>query len=119
MADEKKSNGGSSNWWGMSGVTGGVVGCSVLALTSIAVAPALIGFGVGGVAAGSIAAGIQSGIGNVAAGSIFATMQSVGVLGFGAATKVGITGAGAALGAKIGEYCSTQTVQESSGMIEN
>ncbi len=41
---------------------------------------ALAGFGAAGVAAGSMAAGIQAGIGNVAAGSAFAAFQSAGKL---------------------------------------
>lgn len=41
----------------------------------------LIGFGPGGVALGSIAAGIQAGIGNVAAGSFFAKMTAFGMTG--------------------------------------
>ena len=36
------------------------------------------GFGVAGVAAGSMAAAVQSSIGNVAVGSIFAASQSAG-----------------------------------------
>lgn len=44
---------------------GGFVAC-------VAAAPILLGFGVGGITAGSIAAGIQAGIGNVAAESAFA-----------------------------------------------
>ena len=47
----------------------------------IALAPIAIGFGSAGIAAGSIAAGIQSLIGNVAAGSFFATMTSFGMTG--------------------------------------
>ena len=40
-----------------------------------------IGFTVGGIASGSIAASIQSGIGNVVAGSAFAALQSAGMSG--------------------------------------
>jgi len=43
----------------------------------------LTGFTTNGVAAGSIAAGIQSTIGAVQAGSTFATLQSLGALGQG------------------------------------
>lgn len=43
--------------------------------------PIVIGFGTAGIAAGSIAAGIQSAIGNIAAGSLFASMTSVGMTG--------------------------------------
>ncbi|KAG9044793.1 hypothetical protein FS837_007524, partial [Tulasnella sp. UAMH 9824] len=41
----------------------------------------ILGFAPAGVAAGSIAAAIQSSIGNVAAGSAFAVMQSLGAKG--------------------------------------
>ena len=41
----------------------------------------IAGFGTGGIAAGSVAAGIQSSIGNVAAGSVFAWLQSIGATG--------------------------------------
>lgn len=43
--------------------------------------PKLLGFGVAGIAAGSIAAAIQSSIGSVTAGGIFATLTSWGMLG--------------------------------------
>ena len=60
------------------------------------------GFTSSGIAAGSIAAGIQAGIGNVVAGSAFATLQSLGAtsviagLGIagGAVSVVGILGYG-------------------------
>ena len=48
------------------------------------------GFTSSGIAAGSIAAGIQSVIGNVAAGSTFATLQSLGATGV--IAGLGITG---------------------------
>ncbi|KAF7679788.1 hypothetical protein GT037_001439 [Alternaria burnsii] len=44
----------------------------------------LVGFTASGVAAGSIAAGIQAGIGSVAAGSVFATLTSAAMAGYGA-----------------------------------
>ena len=49
-----------------------------------------LGFGSTGIAAGSIAAGIQAGMGSVAAGSLFAGIQSLGALGVFSA--VGVTG---------------------------
>ena len=55
-------------------VTGGIVGAAGLI-------PMAIGFGTAGIAAGSIAAGIQSSIGAVTAGSTFATMTSFGMTG--------------------------------------
>ncbi|KAF2639371.1 hypothetical protein P280DRAFT_470741 [Massarina eburnea CBS 473.64] len=69
-----------------------------IAATPVAVAsvPALLaafGFTAEGIAAGSIAAGIQSSIGNVAAGSIFATLMSAGQAGAGLGAIQGIVGA--------------------------
>ena len=55
----------------------------------------MAGFTSSGVAAGSVAAGIQAGIGNVAAGSVFAGLQSVAattVLGTAAAPVIGAAG---------------------------
>ena len=56
--------------------------------------PMLAGFGIIGIKASSIAAGIQAGIGNVVAGSWFAIMTSLGMKGVFATT--------AAVGAIIG-----------------
>ncbi|EJD43196.1 hypothetical protein AURDEDRAFT_185646 [Auricularia subglabra TFB-10046 SS5] len=50
---------------------------------------AAVGFGAGGVAAGSLAALWQSTIGNVAAGSLFAILQSVGAIGVGVGVALG------------------------------
>ena len=92
-----------SSWW-KKPVVGAVVGggvCLGLAVASPIILPA-VGFGAGGVLAGSAAAAVQSTIGNVAAGSLFATLQSVGAAGglswaaTGLATAAGVaTGAGA------------------------
>ena len=60
------------------------------AALTVASAPILVGFSSSGIAAGSVAAAIQSSIGNVAAGSAFATFQSMG------ATGVFVTSANAA-----------------------
>ena len=49
----------------------------------------------GGVAAGSVAAGIQSSIGAVSAGSLFATLQSVGAVGLSTSAQAIIGGIGA------------------------
>nr|XP_021003905.2 interferon alpha-inducible protein 27-like protein 2 [Parasteatoda tepidariorum] len=61
-----------------------------------------LGFTGAGVAAGSVAAGIQSGIGNVVAGSVFAFLQSIGATGVSAAASTGFAAIGSALGAVIG-----------------
>ncbi|ESZ90823.1 hypothetical protein SBOR_8799 [Sclerotinia borealis F-4128] len=50
----------------------------------------ILGFGVLGPAAGSIAALIQALIGNVSAGSLFAMFQSAGMAGFGLMTLHGV-----------------------------
>lgn len=60
------------------------------------VALSLAGFTTAGVAAGSMAAAVQSGIGNVVAGSMFAMLQSLGAAGMTAGT---VATAGAAAGA--------------------
>ncbi|KAG9184969.1 hypothetical protein G6011_11799 [Alternaria panax] len=49
----------------------------------------LVGFTASGIAAGSIAAGIQAGIGSVAAGSVFATLTSAAMAGYGAPIVLG------------------------------
>ena len=78
-------------------IGGGIIGAAGLI-------PMAIGFGTAGIAAGSIAAGIQSSIGAVTAGSTFATMTSFGMTGLFsslATVGTGITGIGAAIGALI------------------
>ncbi|CVK88632.1 uncharacterized protein FMAN_04800 [Fusarium mangiferae] len=76
---------------------------AVLAIApAVAVTPVLagLGFGAGGIVAGSTAAGIQSGIGSVVAGSTFATLQSAGAGGAGLAVVNGVAqGAGAVIAA--------------------
>jgi len=72
---------------------------------AIVVAPVALtgmGFTGAGVAAGSVAAVMQSSMGSVAAGSTFAVLQSAGVAGTAMVTKVGLGGLGAAIGAKLG-----------------
>ena len=67
-----------------------------LTIAGAGVSATLVGFGAAGIAAGSIAAAIQSSIGNVVAGSLFATMQSLGATGtFTAMTTGGLVTAGA------------------------
>lgn len=66
-----------------------------------------LGYGTGGIAAGSYAASMMSSAavvkgGGVAAGSLVATLQSVGAAGFGAAGTMGVAAAGATGGAAIG-----------------
>ena len=87
-------------------VTGAVIGGGIaLTLTAVAapiVLPA-IGFGTGGVVAGSVAAAAHSAIGNVAAGSLFAGLQSLGAVGgFSMAATGAATAAGAAAGVGVG-----------------
>nr|AGR53517.1 hypothetical protein [Dolomedes mizhoanus] len=72
---------------------------AVAAVGGATVALPLLGFSSAGVAAGSVAAGVQSMIGNVAAGSAFASLQSAGVTGLAAATKAALATGGAAVAA--------------------
>jgi len=103
-SDNNKNSSGS----GMSKTDTAVVGTSAAAAaTSV---PWLIGFTNSGVAAGSLAATIQSGIGSVVAGSSFATMQTIG-----ATTLLG-TGVGLGIGAAIGvTYGAIKLVKHVSG----
>lgn len=82
----------SSNLWKLRAMFGGSVaatgGLGVVALP-------LIGFGAGGVAAGSAAAAWQSSIGSVTAGSLFAILQTLGATGLGSLL---FGGTGTALG---------------------
>ena len=73
-----------------------LVPATVIAVCTVAppVIIASAGFGASGVAAGSLAAGVQSSIGNVAAGSAFAVLRSAGTVplvtaGIGAAAGAG------------------------------
>ncbi len=72
--------------------------------TLIASAPILLGFGTAGVAAGSVAAGVQSSIGLVKAGSLFASLTSLGMKGIFA--KVAISGASTTILATVGNLFS-------------
>ena len=78
--------------WKKIGLGVAIGGGAILGIASI---PILLGFGVGGIAAGSVAAAIQAGIGNVAAGSAFAFFTSLGMTG----VLAGTAAVGAALGA--------------------
>jgi len=81
----------------------GAVAGTVTAPAVAAGVVGLIGFGPGGVVAGSLAAAIHSCIGNVAAGSLFATAQAIGAgaalpfLGFAGAAVAGAVIAGRAV----------------------
>ncbi|TFL00188.1 hypothetical protein BDV98DRAFT_121805 [Pterulicium gracile] len=59
-------------------VVAGVVGGAVITPPLAPLVVGLVGFGPGGVVAGSTAAAIQAGIGNVVAGGAFAGAQAVG-----------------------------------------
>ncbi len=61
--------------------SGGALGIGTAAGVGVPVAGTAAGFTSSGIAAGSIAAGVQSSIGSVAAGSTFATLQSIGATG--------------------------------------
>ncbi|KAF5662393.1 hypothetical protein FHETE_7978 [Fusarium heterosporum] len=69
-----------------------VAGAALIAVPALVAGPLLgiVGFGAGGVVAGSAAAGLQSGIGSVVAPSLFATLQSAGAGGYGVAAVHGV-----------------------------
>lgn len=79
---------------------GGAVATGVGLFVAAPLAITAAGFTGVGVAAGSMAAGVQAGIGNVAAGSLFAALQSAGAAGV-VSTTTGIT-TSAATGAVVG-----------------
>ncbi|VDC06638.1 unnamed protein product [Peniophora sp. CBMAI 1063] len=80
-------------------LVGGVAGAAIAPPAAVGILGGL-GFGGGGVVAGSWAAAIQSGIGSVAAGSPFAVAQSVGAgaalpfIGFAGAAVIGAAAVG-------------------------
>ncbi|KAK4640792.1 hypothetical protein QC761_606745 [Podospora bellae-mahoneyi] len=85
------------------------VGAVALAAPLAIAAPVLaaVGFTAEGVAATSIAAGVQAGIGNVVGGSVFAICQSAAAGGAGAAavaTGTQVVGGVAAVGAALGKF---------------
>ena len=79
------------------GLWGLLVGAGVGA-ASIPVVLSLSGITTARVAAGSVAAGVQSAIGSVSAGSLFAAAQSAGAAGVSSA----VTGTAAAVGGLLG-----------------
>jgi len=75
------------------------------------------GFTPSGIAAGSIAASVQSTIGNVAAGSAFAGLQSLGASG--TLVSSGAIGAGVAVaGVALGETSSSREEEDVDDAIE-
>lgn len=67
--------------------------CGAVGTIVASAATSIVGFTSSGVAAGSLAAGLQASVGNVAAGSLFAGMQTIGATGaiIGALPAVAIT----------------------------
>ncbi|KAF1959610.1 hypothetical protein CC80DRAFT_501811 [Byssothecium circinans] len=78
-----------------------IAACIIIPIVCAALTPVVLGglgFTASGVAAGSIAAGIQAGIGNVAVGSLFALLTSAGMGGFGVPIVIGTVFGASALG---------------------
>lgn len=78
------------------GIAAAGAGALVVAAPVVVTAPLMgvagaAGFTPAGIAASSVAAGIQAGIGSVGAGGLFATVQSAAMGGYGAAVLTGAT----------------------------
>ena len=95
LISDKSKNGQGDEWCFKDYAKAGLVG-GTLALAAAPFALPWIGFTAGGVAAGSVAAGIQSTVygGTVASSSIFAALQSAGAAGLGAKASVSVFSAG-------------------------
>ncbi len=106
MPDQKsdQSKTGEANTWCLAAEYVKVVGLGgAVAVVAFTLCVRALGFTAAGVAAGSIAACIQSAVygGAVASTSVFAALQSVGAIGMGVAAKLGLFSAGAAVAAYI------------------
>lgn len=97
-------------WYRRRGILGAAIGTVVGAGVAVVAAPLVVaglGFGAGGIVAGSYAASMMSAAaiangGAVAAGSSVAILQSIGAAGFGLAGLLGVGAAGAGVGAAVG-----------------
>lgn len=94
-AEDKTVNDREDEWCFKDYATVGVVGGTV-ALAAAPFALTWLGFTAGGVAAGSVAASIQSAVygGTVASSSTFAALQSAGAAGLGTKAAVSVFSAG-------------------------
>ncbi|KAL6152686.1 hypothetical protein ACJQWK_11340 [Exserohilum turcicum] len=83
---------------------GHVGSAALLVAPGIITAPllAVAGFTGSGVAAGSLAAAVQSGLGTVSAGSTFAVLQSAAMGGYGAGTVAAVAGGTAVAAEAVG-----------------
>ena len=92
-----------TNWVKIAAISAGIGGVTVLTGGAAVVAAPLVvaglGFGAGGIAAGSTAAAMMSAWAPTAAGGIVATLQSVGAAGLGAAGTAAVATAGGVAGA--------------------
>lgn len=106
---------------------GAVIGIPVGAAVAVVAAPLVVagmGFGAGGIVAGSYAASMMSAAaiangGAVAAGSSVAILQSIGAAGFGLAGLMGVGAAGAAAGAGVGAVVGAGADVVMDGMQNN
>lgn len=79
----------------------------------------LLGFGLGGIIAGSAAAAWQSSIGAVAAGSLFAVLQSLGATGLGILLFGGVASAMGLLGSLAARlnWCTCDNIKDDKTVI--
>ena len=101
VSDTTTRSSSSMDMYRVATIGGATIACALAGPLIVTGGLAVAGFGTAGVAAGSLAAGIQSGIGNVVAGSLFATAQSVGAVGLAHGTAAAISGGFATLGGAI------------------
>ena len=102
--DAEGLNNGKNKSWVRSllPVAGGAVAAGTVAVVAAPIVLPALGFGAGGIVAGSVAAAWQASIGNVVAGTLFASLQSAGVAGLATTTYAGIAATGSAGGAAVG-----------------
>jgi hypothetical protein len=89
--------------WQTAAMVGGI---AIVAAPGLVAAPALgaAGFTSNGVAAGSVAAAVQSSLGSVVAGSTFATLQSAAAGGYGVVIVNGVIQVAGAAGVVAANY---------------
>ena len=87
-------------------VGGGAVLCGTSLVVAAPIVVAGLGFGTGGIIAGSTAASMMSAMAPTVAGGVVATLQSVGAAGLGASGTAALATIGSAVGGTISGVAS-------------